>query len=279
MEIRQSLHSDHFRTLDTAGLRREFLVERLFAPDKIVLTYSHMDRIIVGGVMPVARRILAFDADFARQIGAEYFLARRELGLINIGGPARIQVDGEDFSLETREALYVGAGAREVRFGSVDAGHPARLYLNSAPAHRAFPHRKITIQQAAPTMLGQAKTSNRRTIYKFIVPEVVKSCQLTMGMTLLEEGSIWNTMPCHTHERRMEVYFYFDMAPDAMVLHLLGKPSETRHLIVRNEQAVISPSWSIHSGAGSQSYAFIWGMVGENQTFDDMDPVAMTDLY
>ncbi len=278
MEVRQSIHSDHFRTLDTGGLRREFLVEGLFMPDEISFTYSHIDRIIVGGVMPV-RQLVTLDTSIARQIGAEYFLARRELGLINIGGPAQVQVDGECFALETREALYVGAGARELSFRSVDANHPARLYLNSAPAHCAFPHRKITLEQASPTTLGHANTSNRRTIYKFIVPEVVKSCQLTMGMTVLDEGSVWNTMPCHTHERRMEVYFYFDMAPDAVVFHLLGRPNETRHLVVRNEQAVISPSWSIHSGVGSRSYTFIWGMVGENQTFDDMDPVAMTNLY
>lgn len=278
MEIRQSIHSDHFKTLDTAGLRREFLVEELFVPDQIVLTYSHVDRIIVGGAMPVSQSV-AFDASLARQIGAEYFLARRELGLINIGGPAQVQVDGEHFVLATREALYVGAGARELCFHSADPAHPARLYLNSAPAHCAFPHRKIALEQAAPTTLGHASTSNRRTIYKFIVPEVVQSCQLTMGMTVLDEGSVWNTMPCHTHERRMEVYFYFDMAPDAVVFHLLGRPNETRHLVVRNEQAVISPSWSIHSGVGSQRYAFIWGMVGENQTFDDMDHVPMTDLY
>ena len=278
MQIRQSVHSDHFRTLDTAGLRREFLVEGLFIPDEISLTYSHVDRIIVGGAMPVGRSV-AFDAEVARQIGAEYFLARRELGLINIGGPAQVQVDGERFALATREALYVGAGARELRFHSDDPTHPAKLYLNSAPAHCAFPNRKITLEQASPATLGQASTSNRRTIYKFIVPDVVQSCQLTMGMTVLDEGSVWNTMPCHTHERRMEVYFYFDMASDAVVFHLLGRPNETRHLVMRNEQAVISPSWSLHAGVGSQRYTFIWGMVGENQTFDDMDPVPMTDLY
>jgi 4-deoxy-L-threo-5-hexosulose-uronate ketol-isomerase len=278
MEVRQSVHSDHFRTLDTAGLRRELLVEGLFVPDQMALTYSHVDRIIVGGAMPVSQPV-TLDADLARQIGAEYFLARRELGLINIGGPARVQVDGEDFTLERCEALYVGAGTRELGFRSDDPSHPAKLYLNSAPAHCAFPSRKITLEEASPATLGQAGTSNRRTIYKFIVPGVVQSCQLTMGMTMLDEGSVWNTMPCHTHERRMEVYFYFDMAPDAVVFHLLGRPNETRHLVVRNEQAVISPSWSIHSGVGSRSYTFIWGMVGENQTFDDMDPVAMTDLY
>jgi 4-deoxy-L-threo-5-hexosulose-uronate ketol-isomerase len=207
MEVRQSVHSDHFRTLDTAGLRRELLVEGLFVPDQMALTYSHVDRIIVGGAMPVSQPV-TLDADLARQIGADYFLARRELGLINIGGPARVRVDGEDFTLERREALYVGAGARELNFRSDDPSHPAKLYLNSAPAHYAFPSRKITLEEASPATLGQAGTSNRRTIYKFIVPEVVQSCQLTMGMTMLDEGSVWNTMPCHTHERRMEVYFY-----------------------------------------------------------------------
>lgn len=258
MEIRQAVHGDHFRTLDTEGLRREFLVEGLFVPDQIALTYSHVDRIIIGGAMPVSQTV-TLDVGLARQIGAEYFLARRELGLINIGGPAEVQVDGERFALATREALYVGAGARELNFRSDDPAHPARLYLNSAPAHCSYPHRKIALEQASPATLGHASTSNRRTIYKFIVPDVVQSCQLTMGMTVLEEGSVWNTMPCHTHERRMEVYFYFDMMPDAVVFHLLGKPNETRHLVVRNEQAVISPSWSIHSGVGSQSYTLYLG--------------------
>ncbi|MFZ1326141.1 MAG: 5-dehydro-4-deoxy-D-glucuronate isomerase [Candidatus Contendobacter sp.] len=278
MEIRQAIHSAHFKTLDTSALRREFLIERLFAADRIALTYSHVDRIIAGGAMPVGQP-LAFDEALAKQIGAAFFLARRELGLINIGGPARVQVDSEFFELASREALYVGAGAREVIFHSLDPQQPAKLYLNSAPAHCAYPHRKITLEQASPATLGDAATSNRRTIYKFIVPGVVQSCQLTMGMTVLEPGSVWNTMPCHTHERRMEVYFYFAMEPDAVVFHLLGRPDETRHVVVRNEQAVIAPSWSIHSGVGSQNYTFIWGMVGENQTFDDMDHVAMTDLY
>ena len=278
MDIRQSIHSAHFKTLDTGELRREVLIERLFIADEITLTYSHTDRIIVGGAMPVQQSV-AFDAGLARQIGADYFLARRELGLINIGGPARIQVDDEDIELAPREAFYVGAGAKNICFNSLEPSDPAKLYFNSAPAHRSYPHRKITLEQASPTPLGDAKTSNRRTIYKFIVPDVVQSCQLTMGMTVLEPGSVWNTMPCHTHERRMEVYFYFAMPPDAVVFHLLGRPDETRHVVMRNEQAVIAPSWSIHSGVGSQSYTFIWGMVGENQTFDDMDHVAMTDLY
>lgn len=278
MDIRQAIHSAHFKTLDTAGIRRELLIDQLFIADQMHLTYSHVDRIIVGGAMPVSRPT-PFDAALAKQIGAEYFLARRELGVVNIGGPAAIQVDNEHFELASREALYVGAGVKEISFRSPDPSQPAKLYFNSAPAHCAYPHRKITLEQAAPTTLGETKTSNRRTIYKLIVPEVVQSCQLTMGMTILEEGNLWNTMPCHTHERRMEVYFYFAMQPETVVFHFLGRPDETRHLVMRNEQAVIAPSWSIHSGVGSQSYAFIWGMVGENQTFDDMDHVAMTDLY
>lgn len=278
MDTRQAIHSAHFKTLDTTGIRHELLIDQLFMPDQMCLTYSHVDRIIVGGALPISQPV-AFDAALAKQIGAEFFLARRELGLINIGGPAQITVDAESFAVANREALYIGAGARVVEFHSLDPQQPARLYFNSAPAHCSYPHRKITLEQASPAALGEAKTSNRRTIYKFIVPDVVQSCQLTMGMTVLEEGNLWNTMPCHTHERRMEVYFYFAMEPEAVVFHLVGQPHETRHVVVRNEQAVISPSWSIHSGVGSQSYTFIWGMVGENQTFDDMDHVAMTDLY
>lgn len=278
MDTRQAIHSAHFKTLDTAGIRRELLIDQFFIADQMCLTYSHVDRIIVGGAMPVSQPV-AFDIALAKQIGAEFFLARRELGLINIGGAARVLVDGEWFDIAPREALYIGAGAKIVEFHSRDPQQPAKLYLNSAPAHCTYPHRKITLEQASPTTLGATKTSNRRTIYKFIVPDVVQSCQLTMGMTVLEEGNLWNTMPCHTHERRMEVYFYFAMEPEAVVLHLVGQPTETRHIVVRNEQAVICPSWSIHSGVGSQSYTFIWGMVGENQTFDDMDHVAMQDIH
>jgi 4-deoxy-L-threo-5-hexosulose-uronate ketol-isomerase len=227
--------------------------------------------------MPVAGE-LAFGPELARQFAVPHFLARRELGAINIGGPGAVVVDGQTFEIGTREALYVGAGAKEVRFRSASAAAPAKFYLNSAPAHRSCPHRKISLAEAAPQTLGDAKTANRRTIHKFIVPGVVESCQLTMGMTVLEPGSVWNTMPCHTHERRMEVYFYFDLAPDQVVFHLMGRPDETRHLVVGNEQAVISPSWSLHSGVGTQAYTFIWGMVGENQVFDDMDHLKPSDL-
>ena len=277
MEIRQPIHSEHAKTLDTAGLRRQFLVEDLFRPDDATLTYSQIDRIIVGGVMPVTKAV-RFSPDLGRHTGTDYFLQRRELGLINIGGAALVKVDGRTFEVDAKEALYVGQGAQSLEFSSLDPARPAKLYFNSAPAHTSHPHKKVTLAEASPETLGDARTSNRRTIYKFLVPDVLPTCQLLMGMTQLEEGSLWNTMPCHTHDRRMEVYFYFGMADNGVVFHMLGQPQETRHLVVRNEQAVISPSWSIHSGVGTQAYTFIWGMVGENQVFKDMDHVPMAAL-
>ncbi len=277
MQIRQPIHSEHARTLDTEGLRRHFLVEDLFVADNVTLTYSQIDRIIVGGIMPVSAGV-TFSVELGKHTGTDFFLQRRELGLINIGGAARVVVDGESFEVGAREALYVGQGAKSLEFFSVDAAQPAKLYFNCAPAHVAYPHRRITLAEASPETLGSAETSNRRTIYKFLVPNVLPTCQLLMGMTQLEPGSLWNTMPCHTHDRRMEVYFYFDMKADAAVFHMLGEPTQTRHLVVRNEQAVISPSWSLHSGVGTQAYTFIWGMVGENQVFSDMDHVPMTAL-
>lgn len=277
MEIRQPIHSEHAKTLDTAGLRRHFLVESLFVPNQATLTYSQIDRIIVGGIMPVSQAV-TFSAELGRHTGTDYFLQRRELGLINIGGAAVVRVDGEVYAIGPREALYVGQGARELSFESVDAQKPAKLYFNCAPAHTHYPNKKVTLAEASPETLGAPETSNRRTIYKYLVPDVLPTCQLLMGMTQLEPGSLWNTMPCHTHDRRMEVYFYFDMSEQAVVFHFMGQPTETRHLVVRNEQAVINPSWSMHSGVGTQAYTFIWGMVGENQVFKDMDHVAMTTL-
>jgi len=277
MDIRQPIHSEHARTLDTEGLRRHFLVEDLFRPNEVTLTYSQIDRIIVGGIMPVESGV-SFSADLGRHTGTDFFLARRELGLINIGGDARVVVDGVTFEVKGREALYIGQGAKAIAFFSVKADQPAKLYFNCAPAHTAYPHRKVALAEASPETLGAVETSNRRTIYKFLVPDVLPTCQLSMGMTQLEPGSLWNTMPCHTHDRRMEVYFYFDMKSDATVFHMMGEPTQTRHVVVRNEQAVINPSWSIHSGVGTQAYTFIWGMVGENQVFKDMDHVPMTML-
>ncbi|WP_312204817.1 5-dehydro-4-deoxy-D-glucuronate isomerase [Mixta calida] len=277
MQVRQSIHSDHARQLDTAGLRREFLIEKIFDADNYTMTYSQIDRIIVGGVMPVSNSV-AIGSEVGKQLGVSYFLERRELGVINIGGPGLIEVDGKAWEIGNEQALYVGMGAQSVVFKSIDASRPAKFYYNSAPAHTRYPDKKITLEEASPTTLGDAATSNRRTINKFIVPDVLPTCQLTMGLTKLDEGSLWNTMPCHTHERRMEVYFYFDMDDETAVFHMMGQPQETRHLLVHNEQAVISPSWSIHAGVGTKRYTFIWGMVGENQVFDDMDHVKVSEL-
>ncbi len=277
MQIRQPIHSEHARTLDTEGLRRHFLVEDLFQADAATLTYSQIDRIIVGGVHPVTTAV-RFAPELGRHTGTDFFLQRRELGLINIGGAARVTVDRVVFDIGAREALYIGQGAKDITFESVDSRQPAKLYFNCAPAHTAYPHKKVTLAEASPETLGSPETSNRRTIYKFLVPDVLPTCQLLMGMTQLEPGSLWNTMPCHMHDRRMEVYFYFDMTENAAVFHMMGEPTQTRHLVVRNEQAVISPSWSIHSGVGTQAYTFIWGMVGENQVFKDMDHIPMTVL-
>lgn len=277
MEIRQPIHSEHAKTLDTDELRRHFLVQDLFKADQITLTYSQIDRIIVGGIMPVEQAV-QFSSELGRHTGTDFFLQRRELGLINIGGPATVQLDGETHTVGPREALYVGQGTREMSFSSTDKANPAKLYFNSAPAHTRHPTRKVTLAEASPETLGSAESSNRRTIYKYLVPDVLPTCQLLMGLTQLEPGSLWNTMPCHTHDRRMEVYFYFDMSEDTVVWHIMGQPTETRHLVVRNEQAVINPSWSMHAGVGTKAYTFIWGMVGENQVFKDMDHVPMTTL-
>ncbi|HIF9392787.1 TPA: 5-dehydro-4-deoxy-D-glucuronate isomerase [Photobacterium damselae] len=275
MEIRQPIHSAHAKQFDTAGLREQFLIEDLFQAGQINLTYSHIDRIIVGAAVPTETAI-AFEG--GKEIGVDFFLQRRELGVINIGEPGLVVVDGQTYEIGAREAIYVGMGAQDIRFESVSAEQPARFYLNCAPAHHAYPTRKITREDAAPETLGNQENCNVRTIYKYLHPAVLPTCQLLMGMTELAPGSLWNTMPCHTHERRMEVYLYFDMNQDNVVFHYMGEPQETRHLVVRNEQAVISPSWSIHSGVGTAAYTFIWGMVGENQTFHDMDHVAMSDL-
>jgi 4-deoxy-L-threo-5-hexosulose-uronate ketol-isomerase len=277
MDIRQALDSERARTLDTEGLRRSFLIQQIFRPGELTLTYSHIDRIVVGGAMPSAGPVVV-GADLGKTFGVDHFLQRRELGAVNIGGPGSVAVDGVVHEVGHDEAVYVGMGAKEISFHSADPSKPAKFYYNSAPAHRAYPTRRIRLAEAVAAELGDASSANKRTIYKFMIPEVLPTCQLSMGMTRLEEGSLWNTMPCHTHERRMEVYFYFDMQPGEVVFHLMGEPQQTRHIVMQNEQAVISPSWSIHSGVGTKRYTFIWGMVGENQVFDDMDWVKTADL-
>lgn len=275
LDIRYATHPEDVKHYTTEQLRRHFLVESVFVADTASFTYSHVDRIIAGGIMPVSK---AVGLEAGKEMGVDYFFERREAGVINVGGSGSIVLDGERFQLGERDGLYIGMGVKEILFESDDADKPAQFYFNSAPAHRGYPHTHIAIEQANPVRLGEDETCNKRTIYQYVHPDVCSSCQLVMGLTMLEPGSIWNTMPCHTHERRMEVYFYFDMPADARVIHLMGRPQETRHIMVANEQAVISPSWSIHSGAGTSHYTFIWGMVGENQTFDDMDHLRPADL-
>jgi len=277
MDIRYATHPDHVRTLDSDALRREFLIDGLFAADAMTLTYTHVDRVIVGSIMPVKTQV-TFPTNVTELTGSDFFLERRELGLINIGGTGTIEADGTTYRLGSRDALYIGRGMRELRFTSDSADHPAKFYFNSTPAHTCYPTRLITVGEAKKLVMGNAESCNRRTIFQYLIPGVVDTCQLVMGLTQLDAGSVWNTMPCHTHERRMEVYFYFHLSDDSTVFHLMGQADETRHIVVRNEQAVISPSWSIHSGVGTQAYAFIWGMAGENQIFADMDHVPMSYL-
>ncbi|AYE33681.1 5-dehydro-4-deoxy-D-glucuronate isomerase [Clostridium septicum] len=275
MNNRYANHPEDSKKYTTSELRDHYLIEEIFIDDKIELTYSHVDRIIFGGIKPVYNEL---KLEAGKEMGVEYFLERRELGIINVGGPAIVTIDGEVYELNRRDGLYVGMGNKEVSFKSVNPKDPAKLYVNSVPAHHAYKTVKIEIEKANPVRLGDNSTLNKRTIYQYVHPNVCESCQLLMGLTMLEPGNAWNTMPCHTHERRMEVYFYFDMEEDTRVFHLMGEPTETRHLVVKNEQAIISPSWSIHSGVGTSNYTFIWGMCGENKTFDDMDAVSMETL-
>ncbi|THB73553.1 MAG: 5-dehydro-4-deoxy-D-glucuronate isomerase [Desulfobulbaceae bacterium] len=277
MQIRQPIHPDHAMVLDTEELRAEFLVERVFVKDQISLTYSHVDRIIVGGVYPVTSSLL-FDEQLGGKVGGAYLLERRELGLINLGGSGRITADGKTFELDTYHGLYLGKGTQNVTFESADSMKPAMFYLACTPAHKVYPSRTILPNQTITENLGAPETCNCRTINKYFHPEVLPTCQLSLGLTRIATGSNWNTMPTHTHERRMEVYFYTEMSDESVVFHFMGEPSETRHIVARNHQAVISPSWSIHSGVGTGAYAFIWAMAGENQQFDDMDFVDMKDL-
>ena len=275
MNNRYANHPIDSKSYDTKQLREHYLVEEVFIDDKIELTYSHVDRIIFGGIKPV-KESLKLEA--GKSMGVDYFLERREMVVINIGGEGKVLIDGEEFTLNNKDGLYIGKGNKDIIFKSVNQSNPAKFYINSVPAHKEYKTVKIDIEKANPVKMGDNSTLNKRTIYQYVHPNVCESCQLLMGLTILEPGSAWNTMPCHTHERRMEVYFYFDMQEDTRVIHLMGEPTETRHLIVKNEQAIISPSWSIHSGVGTSNYTFIWGMCGENQTFTDMDHIPMEVL-
>jgi 4-deoxy-L-threo-5-hexosulose-uronate ketol-isomerase len=275
MEVRFQNSPKETAGMNTAELRENFLIEQLMIDDQIKLVYSHYDRVIVGGAKPVTN-VLTLETH--SELRADFFLERRELGIINVGGEGSIVVDGETFSLQKLDCLYVGKGVKEVRFQSIDASQPAVYYLLSSPAHQTYPTRKLTKEEALPSAMGDQTTANKRTIYKYIHADGIKSAQLVMGLTVLEEGSVWNTMPAHTHTRRMEAYFYFDVREDQRVFHFMGQPQETRHLLVANYQAILSPPWSIHSGCGTASYGFIWGMAGENYTYTDMDPAPLSEL-
>lgn len=275
MDVRNPSNPLDAKYYDTERLVKEFLITDLFAPGEVKMTYSHFDRIIAGSIVPVDKPLTL---EAGSELRADYFLQRREMGIINIGGAGKITVDGTVYNLNPRDGLYIGMGNKELVFESDDPKNPAKYYMNSCPAHKTYPTVHIDITKAKKVPCGSVEECNKRVINQYIHPEVMDSCQLSMGLTQLEVGSVWNTMPCHTHERRMEVYLYFDMDPDTCVFHLMGEPNETRHIVMRNEQAVISPSWSIHSGCGTKNYTFIWGMCGENQTFTDMDGIAMTDL-
>lgn len=275
METRYAHHPEDVKHQTTEELRKNFLVETLFEKDRVHLTYTHNDRMIFGGVTPGTEE-LTIQLD--KELGVNYFLERRELGIINIGDEGTVILDGVEYEMKGRDGLYVGRGTKDVRFRSKDANKPAKFYINSTPAHHTYPTVKIDIKEIDPLHKGEQATLNERNIYQYIHPNVCESCQLQMGLTMLSPGSVWNTMPCHTHERRMEVYLYFDMEPDTRIFHFMGKPDETRHLVMKNEQATISPSWSIHTGTATSNYTFIWGMCGENITYDDMDHVEMEDL-
>ena len=273
-EVRFSNHPDDARHYGTERLRKEFLVETLMVPGEIHMVYSMNDRYIVGGAVPVPELELAT----VDPLKSDFFCERRELGIINVGGKASVHVDGTVYELNYKDALYVGAGSREVLMRSSDPEQPAHLYFNSAPAHKAFPCKRVTLADAEVAELGTLEQSNARKINKLLIHSVVQTCQLQMGMTELKPGSVWNTMPPHLHDRRMEAYFYFEVPQGQAICHFMGDPGETRHIWLQNEQAVISPPWSIHSAAGTGNYIFIWGMAGENLDYGDMDMIQPNEL-
>ena len=279
MEVRPGANPNDVKNYDTDRLRHDFLIQDVFVPGEIKTIYSQIDRIIVGSATPTDKALKLAAGD---ELRAAYFLERREMGVINIGGKGSITLDGVKYDFDYKDGIYIGMGTKDIVFESVDASNPAKFYFNSAPAHKTYPTRFINperdILPENKKELGCLENANHRTIRKYILPGQVESCQLEMGMTALEPGSVWNTMPCHTHDRRMEVYLYFEVPENDVVFHYMGEPTETRHVVMRNEEAVISPSWSIHSASATHAYTFIWGMVGENQDFDDMDDVDMKDL-
>lgn len=279
MDIRYSTGKEPFKTMTTEQLREEFLIQNIFIENDVTSTYSHVDRIVTLGAMPTDKEIaLDKNIDAMGDFGVNFFLERRELGIINIAEKGFVKVDGKEYVLNHFDALYLPMGTKEVLLSSEDSKKPAKFYMNSTPAHTAFPAKLITLEDAKHLHFGSLAESNERTINQYIHPDVLDTCQLSMGLTHLVEGSVWNTMPAHTHERRMEVYFYFDVPENQAVFHLMGEPSQTRHIVVHNDEAVINPSWSIHSGCGTKNYTFIWSMAGENRTYSDQDWIKTEDL-
>ena len=275
MDIRHPANPKDFESYTTERMRKEFLVQNLIIHGSVNLTYSYIDRMIIGGICP--NKPLTLEG--GKELGTAFFLERRELGVINVGPAGSVQVDGQTYELAMNDGLYVGQGTKNVVFSSKNPTEPARFYLLSGPAHKAYPTQKITMDEAESSRIGAPEQCNVRVLNKYIHPDGVQSANLVMGLTVVESGNIWNSMPpCHTHARRMEVYFYYNLKPDAVLFHLMGEPERTRHIVVHNEEAVISPSWSIHAGAGTSDYCFIWGMVGDNQTFSDMDVVEVDRL-
>lgn len=275
MEIRHNHHQDEAKHFTTDQLREKFLIEDLFTDDQVKMVYSHIDRVIVGGAKPIKQSL---KVEAGKEIGADFFLQNREMGIINVGEAGMVTADGTEYAIGREECVYLPKGTKTIELKSNDSHQPAYFYFLSCPAHAVLPLKQLTKADARKVELGSRETSNERVINQYLHPAVMETCQLSMGITDLAPGSIWNTMPTHTHERRMEVYFYFKLPEDHVVFHLMGEPQETRHIVVREKQAILSPSWSIHSGAGSAAYSFIWGMAGENKTFDDMDAVAMQDI-
>jgi 4-deoxy-L-threo-5-hexosulose-uronate ketol-isomerase len=275
MQIYQAISQREAQGFNTEQLRENFLIETIFQNNEIKMYYTHYDRVVLGGVMPVNSAITLPTYD---NLKSNYFLERREIGIINVGGEGEIAVDGKTFSLSKLDALYIAKGSKSVVFTSKNIETPAQFFLFSAPGHHAYETRKMSKEEATPVNMGSPETANERTIYKYIHRDGIESCQVVMGLTVLKSGSIWNTMPAHVHDRRMEAYLYFDVKPDHRVFHLMGQPQETRHMVVANHQAILSPPWSIHSGAGTSNYSFIWAMAGENMDFTDMDFANISEL-
>jgi 4-deoxy-L-threo-5-hexosulose-uronate ketol-isomerase len=277
MEIRYTTDKETFKRMTTDDMRKTFVIDNMFCPDVIQTTYIETERSIIGSAIPIKSGLKLLSSK--KEMSAEYFTERREIGVINLGGSGKINTDNDMFQLEEKDMLYIGRGTKLIEFNSIDLKKPACFYFVSYPAHKEYPTKLIKMQDAEHAKLGSTLEANKRVINKYIHPNGVKSCQIVMGLTELEAGSVWNTMPVHTHQRRSEVYMYFGMPENGLVIHLMGSPDQTRHLILRNFQPVISPIWSIHSGCGTQNYSFIWAMGGENQDFGDMDPVEMKDLF